>query len=162
MRDARALYTPTVMWAVSSAIAPGAVGGSLGVEESSNRKVEKEVQAPLTVGVRPDGSSGGREVVLDRRPGACRGCALAGPRGAGPYAGRRGRDRRAALCGHHRRRKPGARRQAAGGGTVARDLLRQRRSHGGPEAAGGAAAGGGVGQGGVPGGRTGLAGAEAG
>src|ERR671910_1396645 len=103
MKDARTLYTSSVTWAVGSAMAPGAVGGCLGVEESSNRKDEKEVQAPLAAGVRADGGSGGREVVLDRRPGACLGCALAGSRDAGAYVGRRGRDRRAALCGHHRR-----------------------------------------------------------
>src|SRR5215212_11366610 len=162
IKDARALYTSSVMWAVGSAMAPRVVGGCLGVEESSNQKDEKEVQASLAACVRPDGCSGSREVVVDRRPGACSGRALAAPRDAGPYAGRRGRDRRAAIRGHHRRREPGARRQTAGGGTVARDLLRQRRGHGGPEAARGAQARGGAGQGGVPGSRTGPPGVEAG
>src|SRR5215203_5401587 len=162
MKDARALYTSSVMWAVGSAMAPGAVGGCLGAEESSNRKDEKEVQAALAACVRPDGGSGSREVVLDRRPGTCSGRALTAPRDTGPNAGRRGRDRRATILRDHRRREPVARRQAAGGGTVARDLLRQRRGHGGSESARGAQAGGGSGQGGVPGSRTGPAGAEAG
>src|SRR5215212_1368722 len=162
MKDPRALYTSSVMWAVGSAMPPGVVGGCLGVEETSNRKDEKEVQAALAACVRLDGGSCSHEVVLDRRPGACSGRALAAPRDAGPYAGRRGRDRRATIRGDHRRREPGARRQAGGEGTVARDLLRQRRGHGRSQAARGAQAGGGAGQGGIPGSRTGPAGAEAG
>src|ERR687890_650135 len=129
MKDARALYTSSVMWAVGSAMAPGAVGGCLGAEESSNRKVEKEVQAALAACVRPDGGSGSREVVLDRRAGTCSGRALTAPRDAGPNAGRRGRDRRATILRDHRRREPVARRQAGGGGGPLRGRSLPRRSH---------------------------------
>src|SRR5215211_192816 len=138
-------------------------GGSFAVKGSGSRRDGKEVPALLAAGASPvRGSTSVIEMVLDRRPGPYGGRALVGFGDAGPDAGSRGRDRRAALRGHLHRGESGVRREAEGRGTVPRGLLRERHSHARPPAAGGAAAGRGVGPGGVPGGRTRPAGVEVG
>src|SRR3712207_6473818 len=101
--------------------------GDLAVEGSGSRRQGEgvSVRALLASGTPLDrGSAGGLEMVLGRRPGphGCR--ALVDPRGSGPHAGSRERDRRAALRRDFRRGESGVRREAEGGGAVARALLR--------------------------------------
>ena len=128
-------------------MAPGAVGMPWGPKNRATGKTRKKFRRLLLLAfVLTAAFAVAKWSWIDAQARAV--VALAAPRDAGRYAGRRGRDRRAAIRGDHRRREPGARRQAAGRGTVARDLLRQRRGHGGSEAARGAQAGGGAGQGG--------------